>query len=75
MRGARARAGAGAARSRDWWKALLGVLMQQRLVRAEARQGGRGGFTAVALSPEARAPRPACRSAEFSALSQCPGSC
>ncbi len=52
------------ARSKEWWKALLGMLMQQRLVRAEARQGGRGGFTAVVLSPEARAPRPACWSAK-----------
>jgi len=60
-----ARAGAGMARSKEWWKALLGMLMQQRLVRAESRQGGRGGFTAVVLSPEARAPRRACWSAEM----------
>ena len=47
-------AGAGMARSKEWWKTLLGMLMQQRLVRSEARQSGMGSFSAVALTPEAR---------------------
>ena len=42
------------ARSKEWWKTLLGMLMQQRLVRSEARPGGMGSFSAVALAPEAR---------------------
>lgn len=47
-------AGAGMARSKEWWRTLLGMLMHQRLVRSEARQGGLGSFSAVALTPEAR---------------------
>ncbi|KAK9836017.1 hypothetical protein WJX81_006493 [Elliptochloris bilobata] len=55
--------GAGMARSKEWWKTLLGMLMQQRLLRSEARQGSMGSFSAVSLTPEGAAflARPALR--------------
>ena len=69
-------AGAGMARSKEWWKTLLGMLMQQRLVRSEARQGGMGSFSAVALTPEARPGAPLCQGGRAAAArSQCAQGC
>ena len=48
-------------RAKGWWQTLLGMLTQQRLVRSEARQGTKGTFSAVQLTPEVR-PAP-CTSA------------
>lgn len=50
-------------RSKGWWQTLLGMLMQQCLVRSEARQGTKGTFSAVQLTPEVR-PGPAPAHAE-----------